>query len=186
MKNENTTNAAAVLNVLNVPSLDSMPEVVKTAAAAEKQAAELVKQAAAAAEQAQKDIAAAIAAGDIDAAQKALKAQGKAAAVLEKAKAAHKTAAAELEKAKTAHKTATAELEQAKTQNPYKQPSAADYCIVAAAELVKAGETLTAKAVATAAIALMPEDSRPSTPNGTEMTARGVNAVLNCIKVENK
>ena len=49
---------------------------------------------------------------------------------------------------------------------------------------LKAGETLTAKAVAVAAIALMPEGSRPGTPNGTEMTARGVIAVLNCIKIE--
>ena len=170
MKNENTTNAAAILNALTIPTLDNMPEAVKTAAATEKHAAELVKQAAAAAEQAQQDIAATIAAGDIAAAQKALKAQGKTAAELEKAKAAHKTAAAELEKAKA--------------ENPYKAPAAAEYCIVAAAELLKAGETLTAKAVATAAITLMPEDSRPSTPNGTEMTARGVIAVLNCIKVE--
>ena len=168
--NNTNTNAAAILNALNVPSLDSMPEAVKTAAAAEKQAADLVKTAAAAADQAQKDIAAAIAASDIAAAQKALKAQAK--------------SAADLEKAKAAHKTATAELEKAKEEHPYKAPSAAEYCIVAAAELVKAGETLTAKTVATAAIALMPEDSRPSTPNGTEMTARGVIAVLNCIKVE--
>ena len=169
MKNENT-NKAAVLDVLNVPSLDSIPEVVKAAAAAEKQAAEAVKTAAAAAEKAQADIAAAIAASDIAAAQKALKAQGKAAAGLEKAKAAHKTAAAELDKAKA--------------ENPYKQPSAAEYCIVAAAELLRNGEELTAKAVAIAAISLMPEGSRPATPNGTEMTARGVIAVLNCIKVE--
>lgn len=167
MKNENN---AAILALLNIPSLDSMPEVVKTAAAAEKAAAEVVKTAAAAAEQAQKDIAAAIAAGDIAAAQKALKAQGKTAAELEKAKAAHKTAAAELEKAKEEH--------------PYKAPSAAEYCIVAAAELLRSGAELTAKTVATAAITLIPEDSRPSTPNGTEMTARGVIAVLNCIKKE--
>ena len=168
---ETTTTAAAKLaDLLDVPSLDIMPEAVKAAAAAEKQAAELVKQAAAAAEQAQADITAAISAGDIAAAQKALKAQSKAAADLEKAKAAHKTAAAELEKAKT--------------ENPYKAPAAADYCIVAAVELLRNGVELTAKAVATAAIDLMPEDSRPSTPNGTEMTARGVIAVLNCIKVE--
>jgi hypothetical protein len=170
MKNETTNNNATVLALLNVPTLDSMPEIVKTAAAAEKSAAENVKTAAAAAEQAQKDIAAAIAAGDIAAAQKALKAQGKTAAELEKAKAAHRTAAAELEKVKEAH--------------PYKAPAAAEYCIVAAAELLKAGKELTAKTVATAAIALMPENSRPSTPNGTEMTARGVIAVLNCIKKE--
>ena len=170
MKNENTTTAAAILNLLNIPTLDNMPEAVKAAATAEKQAAELVKQAAAAAEQAQQDIAATIAAGDIAAAQKALKAQGKTAAELDKARAAHKTAAAELEKAKS--------------ENPYKAPSAAEYCMIAAAELLKAGEALTAKAVATAAITLMPADSRPSTPNGTEMTARGVIAVLNCIKVE--
>lgn len=169
--NTETTNAAArLLEVLQVHTLDTMPEVVKTAAAAEKQAAETVKTAAAAAEQAQKDIAAAIAAGDITAAQKALKAQSKVTTELEKAKAAHKTAAAELEKAKT--------------ENPYKQPAAADYCIVAAAELIRQGKDLTAKAVATSAISLMPENSRPSTPTGTEMTARGVIAVLNCIKVE--
>ena len=168
-KKENT-NAAAVLDVLNVPSLDSMPEVVKTATAAEKAAAEIVKTATAAAEKAQADIAAAIAASDIAAAQKALKAQGKAAAELEKAKAAHKTTAAELEKVKA--------------ENPYKQPTAAEYCIVAAAALLRSGAELTAKAVATAAIALMPEGNRPSTPNGTEMTARGVIAVLNCVKVE--
>ena len=170
MKTENTNNAA-VLALLNVPCLDIMPEAVKTAAEAEKQAADLVKTATAAAEQAQQDIAAAIAGGDIAAAQKALKAQNK--------------TTAELEKAKTAHKTAAAELEKVKEANPYKQPTAADYCISAAAELLKAGETLTAKAVATAAIALMPEGNRPGTPNGTEMTARGVIAVLNCIKVEN-
>ena len=153
MKN---TNAATVLEVLQIPTLDSMPEVVKTAVAAERQAAEVVKTA--------------INAGDINAAQKALKAQSKATAELEKAQAAHKTAAAAAEKAKEAH--------------PFKQPTVAEYCIAAAAELLKAGETLTAKAVATAAITLMPEESRPSTPNGTEMTARGVIAVLNCIKVE--
>ena len=164
------TNTAAVLNAINVPTLDTLPEAVKTAAAAEKQAAELVKTTTTAADKAQADIATAIAAGDINAAQKALKAQGKTAAELEQAKAAHKTAAAELEKAKEA--------------NPYKQPTAADYCITAAAELLKAGETLTAKTVATAAISLMPEGGRPATPNGTEMTARGVIAVLNCIKVE--
>jgi len=170
MNTNTNNNAAAVLDTLNIPMLDNMPEAVKTAAAAEKQAADLVKTAAAAAEQAQKDIAAAIAASDIAAAQKALKAQGKAAAALEKAKAAHKAAAAELEKAKEA--------------NPYKAPAAADYCLAAAADLLRTGTELTAKAVATAAIALMPEDSRPSTPNGTEMTARGVIAALNCIKVE--
>lgn len=162
------TNTAAILNALNVPTLDTLPEAVKTAAAAEKQAAEAVKTAAAAAEQAQTSINNAIADGDIAAAQKALKAQTKTAAELEKAKAAHKTAAAELEKAKEA--------------NPYKQPTAAEYCITAAADLLKSGETLTAKSVATAAIALMPEGSRPGTPNGTEMTARGVIAVLSCIK----
>ena len=167
---ENTTTTAKLADLLNVPSLDSMPEVVKTAAAAEKQAAEAVKTATANAEKAQADINAAISAGDINAAQKALKAQSK--------------AAAELEKAKAAHKTATAELEKAKEANPYRQPTAADYCIAAAAELLKAGETLTAKAVATAAIALMPEGNRPATPNGTEMTARGVISVLNCIKIE--
>lgn len=163
---------SVVLEVLRIPALDNVPESVKTAAAAEKQATELVKTATAAAEQAQKDIAAAIAAGDIAAAQKALKAQGK--------------TAAELEKARTAHRTAAAKLEDAKAANPYKAPTTAEYCITAAAELLKAGETLTAKAVATAAIALMPESNRPGTPNGTEMTARGVIAVLNCIKVENK
>lgn len=169
MENTNTT-AAKVLEVLQVPTLDNMPEAVNTAAAAEKQAAEAVKTAAAAAEKAQQDINAAIAAGDITAAQKALKMQGKTAAELDKAKATHKTAAADLEKVKEA--------------NPYRQPTAADYCVVAAAELLKAGETLTAKAVAAAAIDLMPEGSRPSTPNGTEMTARGVIAVLNCINVQ--
>ncbi len=172
MKNENTNNAAALLAMLNVPSLDSAPEVVKTAAAAEKQAAELVKTAAAAAEKAQEEMTSAIAAGDIAAAQKALKAQSK--------------AAAELEKAKAAHKTATAELEKAKEANPYKAPTAAEYCVAAAAELLRSGAELTAKAVAAAAVALMPEGSRPSTHNGTEMTARGVIAVLNCIKVESK
>ena len=172
MKNENnnTNNAAALIAMLNVPSLDSMPEAVKTAAATEKQAAEAVKTAAASAEKVQTDINAAINAGDITAAQKALKAQGKVTTELEKAKAAHKAAAAELEKAKEAH--------------PYKAPAAAEYCIAAAAELLRAGKTLTAKAVATAAIDLMPEGSRPATPNGTEMTARGVIAVLNCIKTE--
>ena len=169
MKNE-ITNAAAVLHTLNIPSLDSMPEVIKAAAAAEKQAAEAVKTATANAEKAQADIAAAIAAGDITAAQKALKTQSKTATDLEKAKAALKTAAAELVKAKEV--------------NPYKTPSAAEYCIVAAAELLRSGAELTARAVATAAITLMPEGSRPATPNGTEMTARGVIAVLNCIKVE--
>ena len=167
--NTNNNNAAA-LTLIDIPSLDTMSEVVKTAATSEKAAAEAVKTAAAAAEKAQADINAAISAGDITAAQKALKAQGKVTAELEKAKAAHKTAAAELEKVKEA--------------NPYKQPIAAEYCIAAAAELLKAGETLTAKAVATAAIALMPESNRPGTLNGTEMTARGVIAVLNCIKVE--
>ena len=171
MKETNTNNAAALIDLLTIPSLDSMPEAVKTAAAAEKQAAEVVKTAAANAEKVQTDINAAINAGDINAAQKALKAQSKTAAELEKVKASYKTAAAELEKVKA--------------ENPYKQPTAADYCIVAAAELLKAAEKLTAKAVATAAIALMPEANRPSTPNGTEMTARGVIAVLNCIKVEN-
>ena len=171
MKNENNnTNNAAVLNALNVPTLDTMPEAVKTAATAEKQAAEAVKTAAANAEKLQADINAAIAAGDITAAQKALKAQSKVTAELEKVKDTYKTAAAELDKAKEA--------------NPYKQPTAADYCIAAAAELLKAGETLTAKAVAVAAIALMPEGSGPNTSNGTEMTARGVIAVLNCIKVK--
>jgi hypothetical protein len=165
-----TTNPAAVLTLLNVPTLDSMPEAVKTASAAEKAASEVVKVATDAAEKVQVEMLAAIAAGDIDAAQKALKAQSKAAAELEKAKDAHKTAAYELEKAKEA--------------NPYKAPAAADYCIAAAASLLKIGEELTAKSVATAAITLMPEDSRPSTPNGTEMTARGVIAVLNCIKME--
>ena len=172
MKNENnnTNNAAALIAMLNVPSLDSMPEAVKTAAEAEKQAAEAVKTAAEAADKAQRDINAAIAAGDITAAQQALKMQGKTAAELEKAKAAHKAAAVELEKAKES--------------NPYKAPSAADYCIAAAAELLRSGAELTAKAVATSAISLMPEGGKPSTPNGTEMTARGVIAVLNCIKVE--
>ncbi len=169
MKNTNT-NIAAILNALTVPTLDTLPEAVKTAAAAEKQAAEAVKTAAANAEKVQADINAAISAGDIAAAQKALKAQGKTTADLEKAKAAHKTAAAELEKTKT--------------ENPYKQPTAADYCIAAAVDLLRNNTELTAKTVATAAIALMPENSRPCTPNGTEMTARGVIAVLNCIKVE--
>jgi hypothetical protein len=164
------TNTAAVLALLNVPTLDNMPEVVKTSAAAEKAAADLEKAKASDLEKANADINAAIAAGDIAAAQKALEAQSKAAAELEKAKAAHKAAAADLEKAKATH--------------PYTQPTSAEYCIAAAAELLRKGEKLSAKAVATAAIALMPENSRPSTPNGTEMTARGVIAVLNCIKVE--
>lgn len=172
MKNENKNNAAKVLEVLQVPTLDNMPESVRTAAAAEKQAAEAVKTATANAEKVQADINAAINAGDINAAQKALKAQSK--------------AAAELEKAKTAHKTAAAALEKAKEENPYKQPTAADYCIAAAADLLKSGETLTAKSVATTAIALMPEGGRPGTSNGTEMTARGVVAVLNCIKAESE
>ena len=172
MKNENTAAAIFTFNgvVLTIPSLDGMPELVKTATAAEKAAAELVKTATTTAEKVQTDINAAINAGDINAAQKALKAQSKAAAELEKAKAAHKTAAAELDKAKAAH--------------PYKAPAAADYCIAAAAELWRSGAALTAKAVAAAAISLMPEDSRPATPNGTEMTARGVIAMLNCIKVD--
>lgn len=168
MKTENTNNAAAILNALTIPTLDNMPEQVKTAAAAEKQAAEAVKTATANTEKAQADINNAIAAGDIAAAQKALKAQSKATAELEKAKEVHKTAAAELEKVKEA--------------NPYRQPTAAEYCIVAAVELIRQGEDLTAKAVALAAIALMPEGSRPGTANGTEMTARGVIAVLSCIK----
>lgn len=179
MNNENTTaktatadNAAAILKVLRVPTLDNMPEVVKTAAAAEKQAAELVRNAAAAADNAQAEIAAAIAAGDIAAAQKALKAQAKAAAELDKAKATHKAAAAELNKAKE--------------DNPYKAPSTAEYCLVAAAELLRNGAELTAKAVATAAIELMPQDSRPSTHNGTEMTARGVIEVFDHIENENE
>ena len=168
---ENTkTAAAALIALLNIPSLDSMPEVVKTAAAAEKQAAEAVKTAAAAAEKLQADINAAIRSGDINAAQKLLKAQAKTAAELEKAKAAHKTAAAELEKAKEA--------------NPYKQPTAAEYCVCAAAVMLQKGIALTAKTVAAGAIALMPKDSRPNTANGTEMTARGVIAALNCIKIE--
>ena len=171
MENTNTNNAA-ILNALNVPTLDSMPEAVKKAAAAEKQASEVVKTATANAEKVQTDINAAINAGDINAAQKALKAQSKAAAELEKAKAAHKTAVAELEKVKDA--------------NPYKQPTAADYCIAAAAELLRSDAELTAKTVAAAAIALMPEANRPATPNGMEMSARGVIAVLNCIKVESK
>ena len=165
---ENTNNTAAVLALLNVPTLDTMPKQVKAAANAEKAAAELVKTAAAAAEKLQAEINAAIMGGDIAAAQKLLKTQSKTAAELEKAKAAHKTAAAELEKAKEA--------------NPYKAPAAADYCISAAAELLRNGAELTAKAVAAAAVTLMPKDSRPSTPNGTEMTARGVISVLNCIK----
>lgn len=165
---ENTNNAAAKLaDLLNLPALDAMPEAVKTAAAAEKQAAELVKQAAAAAEQAQTDINNAIAGGDIAAAQKALKAQSKAAAELEKAKAAHKTTAAELEKAKA--------------ENPYKAPSTAEYCIVAAVTLALDGNTLTAASVASYALDLMPVDSRPKTPNGTEMTARGVIAVIEAL-----
>lgn len=169
MENTNT-NAAKVLEVLQVPTLDTMPEAVKTSATAEKQAAEAVKTAAEAADKAQVDTVAAIAAGDINAVQKAWKAQEKAAAELVKAKAAHKTAAAELEKAKEAH--------------PHKAPSVSEYCIVAAAELLRSGAELTAKSVAVDAIALMPEGSRPSTSNGTEMTARGIIAVLNCIKVE--
>jgi hypothetical protein len=170
MKNETTNNAAAILTLLNVPSLDSMPEVVKTAAAAEKAAAEVVKTAAAAAEQAQKDIAASIAAGDITAAQKALKAQSKTAAELEKAKAAYKTAAAELEKAKAA--------------NPYKQPTAAEYTIAAAIDMIRNGIELKAADVAAAAVALMPEDKRPAKLNSPEVIARAVIATLNCIRVE--
>jgi hypothetical protein len=176
MKNEKTAaaeKAAAAkfntdrLQVLTVPTLDNMPEVVRNAAAAEKQAAEAVKTATAAAEQAQQDINSAIAAGDIAAAQKALKAQGKTAAELDKAKAAHKTAAAELDKAKT--------------ENPYKVPSAAEYCLVAAVKLAMDGNALTAASVASYALDLMPADSRPKTPNGTEMTARGVIAVLDAL-----
>ncbi len=169
---ENKKNNAATLEILQVPKLDNMPVAVLTATAAEKQTAEVVLTATANVEKAQADITAAIAAGDIAAAQKALE--------------AHKTAAADLEKAKTAHKTAAADLEKAKTAHPYTPPAAADYCVAAAAGLLKAGETLTAKTVAAAAIALMPEGSRPGTPNGTEMTARGVIAVLNCIKIESK
>lgn len=169
MKNENNTNAAAVLALLNVPSLDSMPEVVKTAAAVEKAAAENVKTAAAAVEKLQADINTAIMASDIATAQKLLKMQSKTAAELEKAKAAHKTAAAELEKAKE--------------ENPYKAPTVAEYCIAAAAELLRSGEELTAKTVSTAANALR-GDNAPGTPNGVDMTARGVIAVLNCIKKE--
>lgn len=172
MKNENTNNAAAILNALNVPRLDSMPEAVQTAANAEKAAAEAVQTVATTAEKLQADINAAIMSGDITTAQKLLKGQAKAAAELEKAKADHKTAAAELEKVKEA--------------NHYKQPASADYCVAAAAELLKNDFKLTAKAVATAAISLMPEGGRPATPNGTEMTARGVIAVLNCIKTDNK
>ena len=160
----------AILNSINVPTLDYMPEVVKTAAAAEKAAADLVKTATADLEKANANINSAIKAGDIAAAQKALKAQSSTAAELEKAKATHKAAASELEKAKEA--------------NPYKAPAAAEYCIAAAAEILRNGAELSAKSVAIHAITLMPEDGRPNTPNGTEMTARGVIAVLNCIKVE--
>ena len=167
--NMNTnTNTNAAIALLNVPTLDTMPEEIKRAAAAEKQAAEVVKRAAAAAEKTHKDIVAAIAAGDIAAAQKALK--------------AHRAAAAELETAKAAHRAAAAELETAKAAHPFRAPTAAEYCIVAAAELWRHGARLTAKTVAAAAIALMPEDSRPSTPNCTEMTARGVIATLNALK----
>lgn len=169
MNNTNTKNAA-LLALLNIPTLDAMPEPVKTAAAAEKAAAENVKTAAATAEQAQQDIAAAIAAGDIAAAQKALKAQGKTAAELEKAKAAHKAAAAELEKAKE--------------DNPYKQPSAAEYTIAAAAEMLRSGVELKAADIAAAAVELMPEDKRPSKLNSPEVIARAVIATLNCIKLE--
>lgn len=164
--NTNNTNAA-ILALLNIPSLDSMPEAVKTATAAEKAAAELVKTAAAAAEKLQADINDAIMASDITTAQKLLKGQAKAGAELEKAKAAHKTAATELEKAKT--------------ENPYKAPTVAEYCIIAAAELLRNGAELTAKAVSTAANALR-GDNAPGTPNGVDMTARGVIAVLSCIK----
>lgn len=175
MKNETTATAKAVtaaanmdrLQVLTVPALDNMPEVVRSAAAAEKAAAEMVKTATAAADNAQKDIAAAIAAGDIAAAQKALKAQSK--------------TAAELEKAKSAHKAAAAELDKAKTENPYKAPTAAEFCLVAAVQLAMDGNALTAASVASYALDLMPADSRPKTPNGTEMTARGVIAVINAL-----
>jgi len=89
--------------------------------------------------------------------------------------------AADLEKAKAAHKTAAAELEKAKTENPYRAPTAAEYCLVAAVTLAMDGITLTAAKVAEYALDLMPGDSRPKTPNGTEMTARGVIAVLDAL-----
>ena len=173
MKNNNTEKAIAAnvniehLHVLTLPTLDNMPEVVRNAAVAEKAAAEMVRNATAAAEKAQQDINNAIGAGDITAAQKALKAQAKAAADLEKAKAAHKTAAADLDKAKE--------------ENPYKAPSAAEYCLVAAVKLAMDGNALTAANVAGYALDLMPVDSRPKTPNGTEMTARGVIAVIDAL-----
>ena len=173
MKNKIATEKAAAevnaerLQVLTVPTLDTMPEQVKTAAAAEKAAAEMVRNTTAAAEQAQQEINNAISGGDIAAAQKALKAQAKAAADLEKAKAAYKSAAADLEKAKE--------------ENPYKAPSAAEYCLVAAVKLAMEGNALTAASVAGYALDLMPADSRPKTPNGTEMTARGVIAVIDAL-----
>ena len=172
MNNTNTNNEKAAVklaDLLNIPALDVMPEQVKTAAAAEKQAAEVVKTAAAAAEKAQKDVAAAITAGDIAAAQKAL--------------SEHKTAAAKLDKARDAHKTATAKLDKVKEVNPYKAPTAAEYCIAAAVALFDKGIVMTAANVAETAISLMPEADRPKTANGTEMTARGVIATLRCLRV---
>lgn len=174
MENENTTAKAAAakvnterLQVLSVPTLDNMPEIVRAAAAAEKQAAEVARAAAAAADKAQDDIAAAIAAGDIAAAQKALKAQGK--------------AAAELDKATAAYKTAVTAFDKVKSENPYKAPSAAEYCLVAAVKLAMDGNALTSANVANYALDLMPTDRRPKTPNGTEMTARGVVAVIEAL-----
>lgn len=87
---------------------------------------------------------------------------------------------AKLETAKAEKSEKQKELDNYKKANPVKVATCAEYCLYAM--LNSENEITSAKALASKAIALMPEHEQPATTNGTEMTARGILAVFQYLK----
>lgn len=93
-----------------------------------------------------------------------------------------KTCKAELDNKKLELDSAKKELSSFKEQNPVRKVTTAEYCL--AVILNENNASFTSRELAVKAIALMPDNERPITTNGVEMTARGVLTVFNYL-IEN-
>jgi predicted RNase H-like nuclease (RuvC/YqgF family) len=96
---------------------------------------------------------------------------------------AFKACKTELDNKKLELDNAKKELSTFKEQNPVRKVTTAEYCL--AVILNENNCNYTSRELAVKAIALMPENERPITTNGVEMTARGVLTVFNYLSENN-
>ena len=91
-----------------------------------------------------------------------------------------KTCKLELDNAKIALDNAKKTLSEFKEHNPVKRVTTAEYCL--SVILAENKADFTSRELALKAMAMMPENERPLTTNGMEMTARGVITVFQYLK----